>query len=148
MIATTSGSSAIHARAECCGGNTTIAVAGGAPSVFNPPRSRNRLKSTAWTETPDVPQQEGQFAEVQVMRIQDQCGHPLYHRSESRNCARAGGIAREGESLAPMSDEHPVSPVARHVRALAELFVETDLLRLRIERNGEEIELGRRALHP
>ena len=47
-----------------------------------------------------------------------------------------------------MSDEHPISPVARHVRALAELFVETDLLRLRIERNGEEIELGRRALHP
>jgi biotin carboxyl carrier protein len=47
-----------------------------------------------------------------------------------------------------MSDEHPAAPVARRVRALAELFVETDLLRLRIERAGEAIELGRRALHP
>jgi biotin carboxyl carrier protein len=47
-----------------------------------------------------------------------------------------------------MSDDHPSFPVARRVRALAELFVETDLLRLRIEREGEEIELGRRALHP
>lgn len=47
-----------------------------------------------------------------------------------------------------MSDEHPASPVARRVRALAEFFVETDLLRLRIERAGETIELGRRALHP
>jgi biotin carboxyl carrier protein len=28
------------------------------------------------------------------------------------------------------------------------VFVETDLLRLRIERVGEEIELGRRSMHP
>ena len=59
MIATTSGSSAIHASAECCGGRTTIAVAGGAPRVFRPPRSRNRLKSTAWTETPTLPKRRG-----------------------------------------------------------------------------------------
>ena len=47
-----------------------------------------------------------------------------------------------------MSDQHPLPTVAQRVRALAELFVETDLLRLRIEREGEEIELGRRGLHP
>jgi acetyl/propionyl-CoA carboxylase alpha subunit len=47
-----------------------------------------------------------------------------------------------------MSDQHPRPTVAQRVRALAELFVETDLLRLRIEREGEEIELGRRGLHP
>lgn len=47
-----------------------------------------------------------------------------------------------------MSDQHPLPTVAQRVRALAELFVETDLLRLRIERKGEEIELGRRGLHP
>jgi biotin carboxyl carrier protein len=47
-----------------------------------------------------------------------------------------------------MSDEHPLSPVVRRVRGLAELLVGTDLLRLRIEREGEAIELGRRALHP
>ncbi|HTZ55702.1 MAG TPA: hypothetical protein VMB20_11625 [Candidatus Acidoferrum sp.] len=46
-----------------------------------------------------------------------------------------------------MSD-HPVPTIAQRVRALAELLVETDLLRLRIEREGEEIELGRRGLHP
>jgi acetyl/propionyl-CoA carboxylase alpha subunit len=47
-----------------------------------------------------------------------------------------------------MSDQHPIPTVAQRVRALAELFVETDLLRVRIEREGEEIELGRRRLHP
>jgi biotin carboxyl carrier protein len=47
-----------------------------------------------------------------------------------------------------MSDEYPASAVARRVRALAELLAGTDLLRLRIEREGEEIELGRRSLHP
>src|SRR5208283_725546 len=47
-----------------------------------------------------------------------------------------------------MSDQPPLSQVTERVRALAELFVETDLLRLRIEREGEAIELGRRALHP
>jgi len=46
-----------------------------------------------------------------------------------------------------MSDEHPLSPVARRVRALAQLLVGTDLMRLRIEREGETVELGRRALH-
>ncbi|MDE2482967.1 MAG: acetyl-CoA carboxylase biotin carboxyl carrier protein subunit [bacterium] len=46
-----------------------------------------------------------------------------------------------------MSDEHQSSPVAGRVRRLAEFFVETDLLRLRIERDGEEIELGRKVLH-
>lgn len=47
-----------------------------------------------------------------------------------------------------MSDEHPTSPLAPRVRELAEFFAGTDLLRLRIEREHEEIELGRRALHP
>jgi len=46
-----------------------------------------------------------------------------------------------------MSDELLSPPIARRVRTLAELFAETDLLRLRIEREGEEIELGRQFLH-
>ncbi|HTX57001.1 MAG TPA: hypothetical protein VMD47_07840 [Candidatus Acidoferrales bacterium] len=46
------------------------------------------------------------------------------------------------------AEQHPTPMLAQRVRALAELFVETDLLRLRIEREGEEIELGRRTLHP
>ena len=46
-----------------------------------------------------------------------------------------------------MSEEY-TKGVAGRVKALAELFVETDLLRLRIERESEQIELGRRALHP
>ena len=46
-----------------------------------------------------------------------------------------------------MSALDPTVTVAERVRALAELFVQTDLLRLRIEREGEEIELGRKALH-
>ncbi len=45
-----------------------------------------------------------------------------------------------------MSDEQLAPTVADRVRALAELLVQTDLLRLRIEREGEQIELGRRAL--
>ena len=47
-----------------------------------------------------------------------------------------------------MSDDRPTSPLASRVRALADYFVGTDLLRLRIERETEEIELGRRRLHP
>ena len=47
-----------------------------------------------------------------------------------------------------MSEEQPASPVASRVRALADYFVGTDLLRLRIERESEQIELGRRRLHP
>jgi oxaloacetate decarboxylase (Na+ extruding) subunit alpha len=47
-----------------------------------------------------------------------------------------------------MSDQHALPTVTQRVRALAELFVETDLLRLCIERNGDVIELGRRGLHP
>ena len=54
----------------------------------------------------------------------------------------------EGESVALMSVEQPRMTLAGRVRALAELFAETDLLRLRIEREDEAIELGRRALHP
>jgi biotin carboxyl carrier protein len=42
--------------------------------------------------------------------------------------------------------DSPVTLTER-VRALAELFVQTDLLRLKIEREDEEIELGRRTLH-
>lgn len=47
-----------------------------------------------------------------------------------------------------MSDDLSVSSgsPADRVRVLAELFVATDLLRLRIEREGESIELGRRVL--
>ena len=47
-----------------------------------------------------------------------------------------------------MSDEHHSPHLAARVRKLADYFVGTDLLRLRIEREGEEIELGRRSLHP
>jgi biotin carboxyl carrier protein len=36
--------------------------------------------------------------------------------------------------------------LSARVRALAELFVQTDLLRLRIERENDEIELGRKSL--
>ncbi len=46
-----------------------------------------------------------------------------------------------------MSDEHQPSPISNRVRRLAAFFVETDLLRLRIERDGDEIELGRQVLH-
>ena len=46
-----------------------------------------------------------------------------------------------------MSEPHP-SPLAQRIRGLAEYFVGTDLLRLRIERENETIELGRRKLHP
>lgn len=47
-----------------------------------------------------------------------------------------------------MSEDQPSSPLATRVRALADYFVGTDLLRLRIERETEEIEFGRRRLHP
>lgn len=47
-----------------------------------------------------------------------------------------------------MSDEQPSPPLASRIRTLADYFVGTDLLRLRIERETEEIELGRRRLHP
>ena len=47
-----------------------------------------------------------------------------------------------------MSEEQPSSPLASRIRALADYFVGTDLLRLRIERDAEEIELGRGRLHP
>ncbi len=47
-----------------------------------------------------------------------------------------------------MSDEQPSPALASRVRALADYFVGTDLLRLRIQRETEEIELGRKRLHP
>jgi hypothetical protein len=48
-----------------------------------------------------------------------------------------------------MSDDQPMTlTLAERVRTLADYFVGTDLLRLRIERETEEIELGRRRLHP
>jgi biotin carboxyl carrier protein len=47
-----------------------------------------------------------------------------------------------------MSDEHHSTKLATRVRKLADYFVGTDLLRLRITREHEEIELGRRSLHP
>jgi Biotin-requiring enzyme len=47
-----------------------------------------------------------------------------------------------------MSEEKPTPPLATRIRALADYFVGTDLLRLRIEREAEEIELGRRHMHP
>lgn len=59
-----------------------------------------------------------------------------------------GLISPDDESVALMSDEHHHSPLAARVRALADYFVGTDLLRLRIERDNEHIELGRRHLHP
>lgn len=47
-----------------------------------------------------------------------------------------------------MSEEKSLPPLAQRVRALADYFVGTDLLRLRIERESEHIELGRRHMHP
>ena len=46
-----------------------------------------------------------------------------------------------------MSDEQHSPKVAERVRRLADLFVTTDLLRLRIDRDDDHIELGRRTLH-
>ena len=52
----------------------------------------------------------------------------------------------DSESVALMSDDHQLpTGVAERVRRLADLFVTTDLMRLRIERENEHIELGRRA---
>ena len=50
------------------------------------------------------------------------------------------------ETVALMSDEHNSLSLAERVRRLAGVFDETGLVRLRIERDGEEIELGRRTL--
>lgn len=47
-----------------------------------------------------------------------------------------------------MPDEHQSLHLTARVRTLADYFVGTDLLRLRIERQDGEIELGRRNLHP
>jgi acetyl-CoA carboxylase biotin carboxyl carrier protein len=47
-----------------------------------------------------------------------------------------------------MSDDQIPAGVAERVRRLADLFVTTDLMRLRIEREDGHIELGRRARHP
>ncbi len=47
-----------------------------------------------------------------------------------------------------MSDDQLQTGVAERVRQLADLFVTTDLMRLSVDRAGERIELGRRAMHP
>lgn len=48
-----------------------------------------------------------------------------------------------------MSDvQLPPDGIAARVRGLVQTFVETDLIRLRIERDGEQIELGRPAVRP
>ncbi|MDQ2865721.1 MAG: hypothetical protein M3R51_05795 [Candidatus Eremiobacteraeota bacterium] len=47
-----------------------------------------------------------------------------------------------------MSAQEFPSTIAGRVRKIADFFIGTDLLRLRIERDGEMIELGRRAMHP
>lgn len=44
-----------------------------------------------------------------------------------------------------MSDDPIPTGLAERVRRLADLFVTTDLMRIRIEREHEQIELGRRA---
>lgn len=54
----------------------------------------------------------------------------------------------DSESVALMSDDQLPTGVAERVRRLADLFVTTDLMRLSIDREGEHIELGRRAMHP
>jgi 2-amino-4-hydroxy-6-hydroxymethyldihydropteridine diphosphokinase len=50
----------------------------------------------------------------------------------------------ERESVALMSDVRPRTSLAARLRSLAGWVNGTDVLRLRIEREGEEIELGRR----
>ena len=96
----------------------------------------------------DVAQEQGQFTEVEVVRIQDQCGHVISLAPLGRFAGAGGRVPARAKPKrrCPTSTPSPQSP--QRVRALAELFVETDLLRLRIEREGEAIELGRRALHP
>jgi biotin carboxyl carrier protein len=47
-----------------------------------------------------------------------------------------------------MSEERHPSGLAARVRALAEVFLTTDLLRISVQRDGEEIALGRNRLHP
>jgi acetyl/propionyl-CoA carboxylase alpha subunit len=43
-----------------------------------------------------------------------------------------------------MSDQHPRASLAARLRSLAGFLQRSDVMRLRIEREGEEIELGRR----
>lgn len=68
--------------------------------------------------------------------------------SEGAQNIVAGGPEPEGESVARMSDDQEGVAIVARVRKLTEQFVETDLLRLCIERDGETIEIGRRAQHP
>ena len=159
-MATTSGSSAIHASAECCGGSTTMAVAGGAPRVLRPPRSFSQpLEVDRVHRHADVAEQRKHFAHVEVVRIKDQCGHNTSfvlagavtpHVRAGPKPVRTGRrpTGRSLETVALMSDEHHSIQLASRVRKLADYFVGTDLLRLRITREHEEIELGRHRLHP
>lgn len=59
-----------------------------------------------------------------------------------------GVISPSDETVALMSDEQLVPPLAARVRALSDVFVGTDLLRLRVERENDVVELGRHRLHP
>jgi biotin carboxyl carrier protein len=43
-----------------------------------------------------------------------------------------------------MSDEHHIQGLPERIRALADVLTATDLIAIRIERDGEEIELGRK----
>jgi biotin carboxyl carrier protein len=60
----------------------------------------------------------------------------------------AGGSLPRRESASVMSDEplSPPDPLAQRVRTLAELLAEADLLRIRIERDADCVEVGRRSL--
>lgn len=60
----------------------------------------------------------------------------------------AGSATDLRETVALMSEDHNPAALVSRVRRLAGQFVETDLLRLRIEREGDSIELGRRSMHP
>ncbi len=59
----------------------------------------------------------------------------------------AGAPGVDSESIALMSEDQSID-LAGRVSRLAEFFVTTDLMRLRIERGEDHLELGRHTLHP
>jgi 2-amino-4-hydroxy-6-hydroxymethyldihydropteridine diphosphokinase len=86
----------------------------------------------------------------------DAAFRPLYdalHARERDSVRLAGPLLPGGETESLMSDDHQPAgtpaPLAARVRALAEAFVQTDLVRLRIEEPNEDaIELRKPAAPP
>ena len=85
---------------------------------------------------------ERAFALVPLAEIDERFA-PWRDRLDASELAGVERLPRE--TVALMSDEHNSLTLAERVRRLASVFDETGLVRLRIERDGEEIELGRGA---